>query len=311
MSDLAIEISGLKKTYLNKNSSKEALKSINLEVKKGSFFGLLGPNGAGKSTIINIMAGLVNKSGGKVAICGYDIDKNPKEAKFKIGIVPQELVIDPFFNVYETLEIYAGYFGIRKKDRRTLEIIEALGLKDKIKSAPRSLSGGMKRRLLIAKALVQGPELLVLDEPTAGVDVELRTQMWQYVRKLNKEEKTTILLTTHYLEEAEELCDEIAIINNGEVVIKGPKKDLIKTLDSKQLEITTKNKIDKISENLKQELDINLIDENHLTINYKAKQTDVCDILSILQENDIKIADILTRQANLEDVFKFLIKEDN
>ena len=310
MYDLAIEIKDLKKTYINKGLQKEALKSIDLQVKKGSFFGLLGPNGAGKSTIINIMAGLVNKTSGKVIICGNDIDKNPKEAKFKIGIVPQELIIDPFFNVYETLEIYAGYFGIRKADRKTLEIINALGLSDKAKNLPRSLSGGMKRRLLVAKALVHSPELLVLDEPTAGVDVELRTQLWQYVKKLNQEEKTTILLTTHYLEEAEELCDEIAIIDNGEVLTKGTKKDLIKTLDNKQLEITTKNKITIISKSLSEKLDINLIDANHLTINYKSKETSVGDIFAILQENDVEISDILTRQADLEDVFKFLIKGD-
>lgn len=310
MSNLAIEIKGLKKTYLNKGKSKEALKSIDLKVEKGAFFGLLGPNGAGKSTIINIMAGLVNKTEGKVVICGHDIDKNPKEAKFKIGIVPQELILDPFFNVYETLEIYAGYFGIRKADRRTLEIIEALGLSDKAKSAPRSLSGGMKRRLLVAKALVHKPELLVLDEPTAGVDVELRTQLWQYVKKLNKEDKTTILLTTHYLEEAEELCDEIAIIDNGEVISKGSTKDLLRTLDSKQLEITTKNEIKKIPAALSKKLDINLIDSNHLTINYKSRETSVGDILSILHENKIEITDILTRQPDLEDVFKYLVKHN-
>lgn len=307
MSDLAIEIKDLKKTYTTKGVNKEALKSINLRVKKGSFFGLLGPNGAGKSTIINIMAGLTNKSSGKVAICGHDIDLNPKEAKFKIGIVPQELIIDPFFNVFETLEIYAGYFGIRKSERRTMEIIEALGLKDKVKSPPRSLSGGMRRRLLVAKALVHNPELLVLDEPTAGVDVELRTQLWQYVRKLNKENGTTILLTTHYLEEAEELCDEIAIIDRGQVIASNSKRDLIKILDNKQLEITTKNSLEKIPSSLSQKLEISLVEKNRLIISYKSKETDISDILMLLQEADIKIADILTKQPDLEDVFKFLV----
>ncbi len=220
MTNLAIEIIDLKKTYQKspRSPAKEALKDINLQIKKGSIFGLLGSNGAGKSTIINIMAGLVNKTSGTVKIGGFDLDSNPQEAKFKIGIVPQELVIDPFFNVYETLEIYAGYYGIRPENRKTDEIIEALGLKDKAKATPRSLSGGMRRRLLVAKALVHSPEVLVLDEPTAGVDVELRTQLWNYVKKLN-EQGTTIVLTTHYLEEAEELCDEIAIINHGKVVV--------------------------------------------------------------------------------------------
>lgn len=303
--DLAIEIKDLKKTYITKNGqSKEALKSINLEVKKGSFFGLLGPNGAGKSTIINIMAGLVNKTAGKVAICGYDIDKNPRDAKFKIGIVPQELIIDPFFNVFETLEIYAGYFGIKKSQRRTIEIIEALGLKDKIKSPPRSLSGGMKRRLLVAKALVHNPELLVLDEPTAGVDVELRTQLWQYVKRLNTENKTTILLTTHYLEEAEELCDEIAIIDKGQVVARNNKRDLMKVLDGKQLEVITKDAVENMPNF--SGFEVTLADKNRLIINYKSKDTEISQILLALQENNIRISDISTKQADLEDVFKFI-----
>lgn len=225
MSDFAIEISNLSKIYQKsqKSAAKEALKSVNLKIKKGSFFGLLGPNGAGKSTIINILAGLVNKTAGEVKISGIDIDENPQKAKFKIGIVPQELVIDPFFTVRETLEIYAGYYGLKKSERRTDEIIAALGLKDKANAKPRSLSGGMRRRLLVAKALVHNPEILVLDEPTAGVDVELRNQLWNYVKNLN-EQGTTILLTTHYLEEAEQLCDEIAIINHGRVIKHDKKK---------------------------------------------------------------------------------------
>lgn len=310
MSNLAIKIKDLHKVYKSKGGvAKEALKSINLEVKKGSFFGLLGPNGAGKSTIINIMAGLVNKTSGSVAFCGYDIDKDPRQAKSKIGIVPQELIIDPFFNVYETLEIYAGYFGIRKKERRTLEIIEALGLQDKIKSPPRSLSGGMKRRVLVAKALVHNPELLVLDEPTAGVDVELRTQLWQYVKKLNQEHKTTILLTTHYLEEAEELCDEIAIIDKGQVIVKDQKDNLIKTLDNKQLEIVAKNKVNKIAKATLKKLNMTLLDDYRFVIDYQARKTDVSDILLNLQKANIKISDISTKQSDLEDVFKFLTKK--
>lgn len=307
--EFAIEINGLKKTYQKskKSPAKEALINIDLKIQKGSFFGLLGPNGAGKSTIINIMAGLINKSAGEVKICGIDIDKNPKQAKFKIGIVPQELIIDPFFNVYETLEIYAGYYGIKKEERRTMEIIEALGLKDKIKSAPRSLSGGMRRRLLVAKALVHSPEVLILDEPTAGVDVELRTQLWNYVKKLN-ESGTTILLTTHYLEEAEELCDEIAIINKGEMVANDKKRNLMKLLDAKQLMINLYNEINELPKDLTEKFDVKIVDKNQIIVNYKSTQTAVAQILTILQNNNLRIADISTKQSDLEDIFKFLTK---
>ncbi|MES2677392.1 MAG: ABC transporter ATP-binding protein [Pseudomonadota bacterium] len=308
MSNLAIEIKNLTKIYQkSKNSApKEALKGIDLEIKKGSIFGLLGPNGAGKSTIINILAGLVNKTSGTVKISGIDLDKNPLEAKFKIGIVPQELVIDPFFNVYETLEIYAGYYGIRKENRRTDEIIEALGLKDKAKATPRSLSGGMKRRLLVAKALVHNPEVLILDEPTAGVDVELRSQLWKYVRKLN-EAGTTIVLTTHYLEEAEELCDEIAIINNGELLVCKKKEELMKMMpENKELIVTLKNEISFIPNDVKAALNISLKNNNQLHINYQPSQINIIEILSLLEKNQLNIADISTKQADLEEVFKYL-----
>ena len=217
------------------------------------------------------MAGLVKKSSGTLKIAGIDIDKNPQLCKYKIGIVPQELVIDPFFNVYETLEIYAGYFGIKKPQRRTDEIIEALGLKDKAKSKPRSLSGGMRRRLLVAKALVHNPEILVLDEPTAGVDVELRNQLWKYVKKLNSEQGTTILLTTHYLEEAELLCDEIAIINQGKLLIQKSSVELMKTLNRKQIIITSATNIsasvDKIRSDLCGAENANLQNEIEVKIN--------------------------------------------
>jgi len=308
MSEFAIEIKALQKTYkkTSKSLEKVALKSIDLNIKKGSFFGLLGPNGAGKSTIINIMAGLVNKSAGTVSIGGFDINKNPKEAKFKIGIVPQELIIDPFFNVFETLEIYAGYYGIKKSERRTIEIIEALGLQDKIKSAPRSLSGGMRRRLLVAKALVHNPEILVLDEPTAGVDVELRTQLWNYVKKLNSS-GTTIVLTTHYLEEAEELCDDIAIINKGEVIACDKKSNLMKTLDSKQLVISFNDEILSIPTALSSKFDVTISSSKQIIINYKPKEIEIADILSVLQNCNLKIADISTKQPDLEDIFKFLV----
>ncbi len=306
--NLAIEIKNLTKTYQKNKSSpaKEVLKGINLEIKKGSIFGLLGPNGAGKSTIINILAGLVNKTSGTVKIAGIDLDEKPLEAKFKIGIVPQELVIDPFFNVYETLEIYAGYYGIRKENRKTAEIIAALGLKDKAKATPRSLSGGMKRRLLVAKALVHSPEVLVLDEPTAGVDVELRSQLWKYVRKLN-DNGTTIVLTTHYLEEAEELCDEIAIINNGELLVCKKKDQLMKMMpENKELIVTLKNEINTIPHNLQEALNISLKNNNQLHIDYQPSKINIIEILSLLEKNQLNIADISTKQADLEEVFKYL-----
>lgn len=309
MSALAIEIKNLSKTYnkSKKSPPKEALKSINLKIKKGSFFGLLGPNGAGKSTIINILAGLVNKTSGEVKICDLDIDQNQQAAKFKIGIVPQELVIDPFFNVYETLEIYAGYYGIKKPDRRTDEIIEALGLKDKAKAMPRSLSGGMRRRLLVAKSLVHNPEVLVLDEPTAGVDVELRNQLWNYVKKLN-ESGTTILLTTHYLEEAEELCDEIAIINRGQVIAHDRKENLMKMLSRKELIISAASEIKFDPLNLPEKLQIKILAGDKISITYDPEKIEVEKILSIVSDNKIRIKDISTQQPDLEEIFKFLVK---
>lgn len=309
MTDFAIEINNLNKTYQkSKNSpSKSALREINLKIKKGSFFGLLGPNGAGKSTLINILAGLVNKTSGEVKICGLDIEKKPQEAKRKIGIVPQELILDPFFNVYETLEIYAGYFGIRKAQRRTDEIIQALGLQDKAYSKPRSLSGGMKRRLLVAKALVHNPEILVLDEPTAGVDVELRNQLWQYVKNLNKM-GTTVLLTTHYLEEAEELCDEIAIINHGKIIKHDKKSNLMKILSNKELVIETKQDVPQDLLTIFPDLNTKNLDKNSFAISYDPQKMQVEEILLKISQNNIKIQDISTKQPDLEEIFKFLVK---
>jgi ABC-2 type transport system ATP-binding protein len=309
MSSFAIEISNLNKTYKKSKKAPEkiALKSIDLQIKKGSFFGLLGPNGAGKSTIINILAGLVNKTEGIVKIGGIDIDQNQQEAKFKIGIVPQELVIDPFFNVRETLEIYAGYYGIKKSQRRTDEIIAALGLQDKANSTPRSLSGGMRRRLLVAKALVHNPEILVLDEPTAGVDVELRNQLWNYVKKLNQS-GTTILLTTHYLEEAEELCDEITIINRGSVIACDKKENLMNLLSSKELIITSFGEFEPSITNLFLNAKTKLLAADKLSITYDPQKIEVKKILEIISANQIQIKDISTKQPDLEEIFKHLIK---
>ena len=307
----AIEITNLNKIYKRnlKSPTKEALKNISFSIKKGSIFGLLGPNGAGKSTIINILAGLVNKTSGKVKIAGIDIDENSIQSKFKIGIVPQELIIDPFFNVYETLEIYAGYYGITKNNRRTDEIINALGLQDKAKSTPRSLSGGMRRRLLVAKALVHNPDILVLDEPTAGVDVELRNQLWNYVLKLNQA-GTTILLTTHYLEEAEKLCDEIAIINKGELIAYDSKDNLMKILSNKQIIISTEYEINitQLSEKLS-DLQVKKLNNSKISINYDPEKIDVENILKIIYENGIHIKDIATQQPDLEEIFKHIISK--
>ena len=306
--EYAIQITDLKKTYQGKakSSPKDALKNINLQIKKGSFFGLLGPNGAGKSTIINILAGLVNKTSGKVMISGIDVDNDQQATKYKIGVVPQELIIDPFFNVFETLEIYAGYYGIAKKNRRTLEIVEALGLKDKLYATPRSLSGGMRRRLLVAKALVHDPEILILDEPTAGVDVELRNQLWDYVKKLNNE-GTTILLTTHYLEEAEKLCNQIAIINKGEVIVNDEKENLMKSLSRKELIITSKNEFKITQEIFGNDLVVKNLSTNKISITYDPNKTEINNIVQSLFQQKIHVVDIVTQQPDLEEIFKHLI----
>ena len=299
----AIEITKLHKTYIDgkKGQHKIALKGIDLEIPQGSFFALLGPNGAGKSTMINIMAGLVHKTSGSVAICGYDTEKQMRNARLSLGVVPQELILDTFFTVRQALEIHAGYYGVQKKERRTQEIIDALGLSDKADIHSRRLSGGMRRRLLVAKALVHNPKVLILDEPTAGVDVELRTQLWEYVKNLNKS-GTTVLLTTHYLEEAEQLCDTIAVINNGELVACDKKANMLKTFDKKQLVITLTTPLKSVPQQIKlweSVLDI----EGKLVIDYKPSKDSIQDIINAVSDAKITIRDLTTREANLEDVF--------
>ena len=302
----AIEIRNLKKTYAGgkKSPPKEALKGVDLTIPRGSFFGLLGPNGAGKSTLINIMAGLVVKSSGEVRICGYDIDADMRNARTSIGVVPQELVLDTFFTVREALDMHAGYYGVPKAKRRTQEIIDTMGLSDKADIHARRLSGGMRRRVLVAKALVHTPPVLILDEPTAGVDVELRTQLWAYVKQLNKA-GTTVLLTTHYLEEAEELCDTIAVINHGEVVACEPKAKLLRSFDSKQLVITPKVPLAAVPAGLQAEID----GENRLVVSYKPSKNSVQDILDMVQAAGVSIADMITREADLEDIFIHLTRQ--
>src|SRR3954462_1550777 len=234
MSEAAIVIDNLQKTYAG---GKRALDGITLDVPRGGIFGLLGPNGAGKSTLINILAGLVGKSGGRATIWGFDIDEHPRNAKRAIGVVPQEILFDPFFTPKEALEIQAGLYGVPKADRRTMELLRAMRLEDKADAYAHTLSGGMKRRLLVARAMVHSPPILVLDEPTAGVDVELRQQLWEYVRRLNAD-GMTVVLTTHYLQEAEELCDRIAIINHGRVIANRPTHELLAMAQEKAVTVT-------------------------------------------------------------------------
>lgn len=298
----AIEIRKLHKTYVDKKGgSKVALKGIDLDIPRGAFFGLLGPNGAGKSTMINIMAGLVIKTSGEVRICGHDIDKEMRGARLSLGVVPQELVLDTFFTVREALEIHAGYYGVPKAKRRTDEIIQTLGLTDKADINSRRLSGGMRRRLLVAKALVHNPPVLILDEPTAGVDVELRTQLWEHVKLLNKN-GTTVLLTTHYLEEAEELCDTIAVINHGEVVACDKKTTLLRSFDSKQLVITPAQTMAQIPAQL-QHWPHEINADGKLVISYKPSKHAIAEILDAVRASGIIIADLTTREADLEDIF--------
>ncbi|MGL1921459.1 MAG: ABC transporter ATP-binding protein [Hyphomicrobiales bacterium] len=302
MAQNAIEIKNLKKTYnQGKENAVEALKSVSLEVKTGSIFGLLGPNGAGKSTLINILAGLVVKTSGEASIWGFDMDKNPRQSRASIGVVPQEINFDPFFPPIKTLEQQAGLYGVPKAERRSMEILEAVGLGDKAHAYTRSLSGGMKRRLLVAKALVHNPPVLILDEPTAGVDVQLRRQMWDYVRELNAR-GTTIVLTTHYLEEAQELCDQIAIINHGELITNEPTKQLLSRIDGKRVIITPKKEV-KTAPDLGEGIKVEMGDFGTLLIDYAPKQTEIMEIISKLQSQGIEIKDVSTEEAGLEDVF--------
>jgi ABC-2 type transport system ATP-binding protein len=309
MSTSAISIKNLRKTYREGKTGehKEALKGINLEIPQGAFFALLGPNGAGKSTTINIMAGLTHKTSGTVAICGYDIDTHMREARCSIGVVPQELVLDTFFTVREALDIHAGYYGVPKSQRRTDEIIAAMGLTDKADVPSRRLSGGMKRRLLVAKALVHNPPVLVLDEPTAGVDVELRQQLWTYVKSLNAN-GTTILLTTHYLEEAEELCDTVAIIHHGEVIACDKKTTLMRGFDSKQLLIEPTKPLSVLPEALAK-LGASLNKDGQLVVPYKPSTTHASDVIAQITSAGIDMKDVTTQQADLEDIFRHLTSD--
>lgn len=301
--DNAIEIDGLTKVYRGRFGQKEkrALKGVSLAVPRGSFFGLLGPNGAGKSTLINIMAGLVTKTSGTVRIWGADIDSAERAARLAIGVVPQELNLDPFFTPRELLEVQAGLYGVPKSERRTEEILALVGLSDKADAYARTLSGGMRRRLLVAKAMVHAPPILVLDEPTAGVDIELRQQLWEQVKDLNRK-GTTILLTTHYLEEAEELCDRIAIINHGDVVACERKDTLLKRLDNKALHVTVRETLGTVPAPLAG-LSPEIADEHKLVFRFKPSETVIGEILEALRKAGLTVVDLSTEEADLEDIF--------
>jgi ABC-2 type transport system ATP-binding protein len=306
----AVAVRGLDKTYAasGKRPAKEALKGIDLAIPRGSLFGLLGPNGAGKSTLINILAQLAIKSAGEVKVWGFDLDRNPRDVASAIGVVPQELNIDPFFTPRELLELQAGLYGVPKAERRTAEILDAVGLSDRAEAYARTLSGGMRRRLLVAKALVHNPPVLVLDEPTAGVDVELRQQLWRYVRRLNAE-GVTVLLTTHYLEEAEQLCDRIAIINHGRVIACDSTAALLRRLDAKELSLLVGHDLDAVPPALGA-FDAQLKGPRRLVVRYQPSRTRVAEILAAVQEAGLEIIDLTTLEADLEDIFLQLTRDD-
>ncbi|MCB5199997.1 ABC-2 type transport system ATP-binding protein [Loktanella sp. DSM 29012] len=303
MSDNAIEISGLRKTYAatGRSAAKDALKGIDLTIPRGSIFGLLGPNGAGKSTLINILAGLVLKTEGTVKIWGFDQDVNARQSRASIGIMPQEPNLDPFFTPRGSLDVQAGLYGVPRSQRRTDEILDLIGLSDKADAYARSLSGGMRRRLLLGKALVHSPQILVLDEPTAGVDIELRNLLWQNVRQLN-EQGMTIILTTHYLEEAEAMCDEIAIINHGEMIVRDTTANLLGTLDQKTLVITPDADhpdLPALPDGVTGEKRAN----GTLAFTYQSSKTPAGQIIDTVRNAGVTIRDVTSEQPDLEDVF--------
>jgi ABC-2 type transport system ATP-binding protein len=309
MPDDAVAVRGLNKTYRAKSGTAvQALIDIDLAIPRGSLYGLLGPNGAGKSTLINILAQLVIKTSGSAAIWGIDLDREPRAAAAAIGVVPQELNIDPFFTPRELLELQAGLYGVPKRERRTMEILDAVGLADKSEAYARTLSGGMRRRLMVAKALVHTPPVLVLDEPTAGVDVELRQQLWGYVRKLNAA-GTTVLLTTHYLEEAEELCDRIAIIDHGRVIACEPTAVLLRRLDSKELVFILEEDLTGVPALLAR-FDAQLQSPRRLMLRYQPSRTRIGEILAAVQATGLTIVDMTTLEADLEDIFLQLTRRD-
>ena len=310
MTEAAISIRDLCKTYAPAGSAapKRALDSVTFDVPRGQIFGLLGPNGAGKSTLINTLAGLVNKTSGTAEIWGFDIDAHPRNAKASIGIVNQEILFDPFFTPLETLEIQAGLYGVPKAERRSMDLLRAVHLADKANAYARTLSGGMKRRLMVAKALVHAPPVLVLDEPTAGVDIELRQQLWAYVRELNAA-GTTVVLTTHYLEEAEELCDRIAIINHGRLVANEPTRELVGRAQEKVVVLT----VDRDVTAAPQARCFEKVESagRTLTITYRKDVANAGEVLAAVGAEGYGIVDVSTKEPDLEDVFLSLTRSAN
>ena len=303
----SIEAKNVNKTFFKKYQKVNALIDFNIKIKRGTIHGLLGPNGAGKSTFINILGGLAKKNSGDVNICGIDIDKNSKLSKFKIGIVPQELNIDPFFSPVELLELQAGLYGVPKRKRKTEEILENLKLTDQRNAYARTLSGGMRRRLLIGKALVHDPEIIVLDEPTAGVDIDIRTSVWKYIKRINENGKT-ICLTTHYLEEAEILCDNISIINYGKKIIEGSKKELLNIISTKTVSFILNKKL-VIPNELKQFNPV--LNNNILKLSYDKNETNLKKIIDILYKKQIEFKEINTFEGDLEDVFMKVVNKND
>ena len=302
-----LSVKNLKKIYFSKETEDtHALINLNLDVKEGEIFGLLGPNGAGKTTFINILAGTVIKTDGQVNVWGFDLDKNPRQIRASVGIVPQEVNLDPFFSPRKLLELQAGLYGVKKKDRITDSILKLVSLEKQANSYARSLSGGMKRKLLMAKALVHQPPIIFLDEPTAGVDVELRKNLWNNVKLLNNQ-GVTIILTTHYLEEAEEMCDRIAILNKGNMVALDSTKNLLDRIQTKKITFKTDKKID-IKEGDLESLKIVSKSENEICVSYEKSKINIEELIYLIKKNDVKINDISTDDGDLEDVFLRLIK---
>ena len=308
MNKFALSVENLTKIYLNSKNKKQnkALNELNFEVKQGEVFGLLGPNGAGKTTFLSILGGTVTKTSGKVKVWGFDLDQNPRQVRASLGIVPQEINLDAFFSPKSLLELQAGLYGISKKDRITNLILKMVALEDKAKAYSRNLSGGMKRRLLIAKAMVHQPPILILDEPTAGVDVELRNNLWENVKALNKE-GVTIILTTHYLIEAQEMCDRIAIINKGNLVALDTTANLLERIKTKKINFKVKN-IDLKKNLVMKGIDFKIISTNSLLVTYEKNSLDFGEIVNYLIKNNLKIEDISTEDGDLEDVFVQLTK---
>jgi ABC-2 type transport system ATP-binding protein len=304
----ALTVENLTKVYLDSKTKKEnkALSNLNFNVKQGEVFGLLGPNGAGKTTFLSILGGTVTKTSGSVNVWGFNLDKNPRQVKASIGIVPQEVNLDAFFSPHKLLELQAGLYGIKKKDRITDLILKMVALEDKANAYSRSLSGGMKRRLLIAKAMVHQPPILILDEPTAGVDVELRNILWKNVKELNKE-GVTIILTTHYLLEAQEMCDRIAIIDKGSLVALDTTQKLLERIQSKKINFTVKD-VDINKSLLIKGIKFKIISKNLISATYEKGSLDFREIINYLNQNEIKIEDISTEEGDLEDVFVQLTK---